>query len=84
MKFLQEDHPFQSKRSWFDGEEEHGNPPRIMNGTTIVEHLKDFMNVWGKSTSKKRKQDESKEMLKKRSIFFQLPYWKVSTFLLFI
>ncbi|XP_062080640.1 uncharacterized protein LOC133785417 [Humulus lupulus] len=41
-KFLKEDHPFQSKRSWFDGEEEHGNPPRIMNGTTIVEHLKDF------------------------------------------
>ncbi|XP_062118192.1 uncharacterized protein LOC133831793 [Humulus lupulus] len=44
QKFLQEDHPFRSKRSWFDGEEEHGNPPRIMNGTTIAEHLKDFVN----------------------------------------
>ncbi|XP_062118959.1 uncharacterized protein LOC133832664 [Humulus lupulus] len=76
QKFLQEDHPFRSKRSWFDREEEHGNPPRIMNGTTIVEHLKDFVNVWEKSTSKKRKQDDSKEMWKKRSIFFQLPYWK--------
>ncbi|XP_062104463.1 uncharacterized protein LOC133815665 [Humulus lupulus] len=41
-KFLQENHPFRSKRSWFDGEEEHGNPSRIMNGTTIAEHLKDF------------------------------------------
>ncbi|XP_062100153.1 uncharacterized protein LOC133806034 [Humulus lupulus] len=43
-KFLKEDHPFRSKRSWFDGEVEHGNPPRIMNGTTIAEHLKDFVN----------------------------------------
>ncbi|XP_062100835.1 uncharacterized protein LOC133806762 [Humulus lupulus] len=75
-KFLKEDHPFRSKRSWFDGEVEHGNPPRIMNGTTIAEHLKDFVNVSGKSTSKKRKQNDSKEMWKKRSIFFQLPYWK--------
>ncbi|XP_062080718.1 uncharacterized protein LOC133785506 [Humulus lupulus] len=75
-KFLKEDHPFRSKRSWFDGEVEHGNPPRIMNGTTIAEHLKDFVNAWGKSTSKKRKQNDSKEMWKKRSIFFQLPYWK--------
>ncbi|XP_062075063.1 uncharacterized protein LOC133779079 [Humulus lupulus] len=44
QKFLQEDHPFQSKRSWFDGEEEHGNLPRIMNETAIAEHLKDFVN----------------------------------------
>ncbi|XP_062111807.1 uncharacterized protein LOC133823196 [Humulus lupulus] len=43
-KFLKEDHPFRSKRSWFDGEEEHGNLPRIMNGTTIAEHFKDFVN----------------------------------------
>ena len=52
-----------------------------MNGSTIFEHLKDFVNVWGKSKSKKRKRgcdNDQKEMWKKRSIFFELPYWKVS------
>ncbi|XP_062086479.1 uncharacterized protein LOC133792587 [Humulus lupulus] len=57
-KFLKEDHPFRSTRSWFDGEVEHGNPPRIMNGTTIAEHLKDFVN-WFISDEKHDYVDQS-------------------------
>ena len=80
-KFLPLSHQFRTRKSWFDGKEEHGSAPKIMFGNRIYEHLSDFVNVWGKVKTKKRKRkgdNEPKQMWNKRSIFFELPYWKVS------
>ena len=69
--------------SWFDGDVEKGSKPRIMTGRRIYDTLENFVNEWGKSSKKrKRKEDEDEAMMmwKKRSIFFELPYWKVLKF----
>lgn len=84
MCFLSPSHPFRKKKAWFDGNEEKGRKPRIMTGRRISLALKGFKNDWGKGKkrkgekSKRKRDDEDKEMWKKRSIFFDLPYWEVT------
>ncbi|KAA0053344.1 hypothetical protein E6C27_scaffold27G00320 [Cucumis melo var. makuwa] len=76
-RFLPPSHPYRRKKSWFDGKVEDRQVPRIANGNAIDTQLKDFQNFFGKVDKKKRKrQKELKGMWKKRSIFFDLPYWK--------
>ncbi|TYK05234.1 uncharacterized protein E5676_scaffold108G00430 [Cucumis melo var. makuwa] len=76
-RFLPPSHPYRRKTSWFDGKVEDRQVPRIANGNAIDTQLKDFQNFFGKVDKKKQKrQKELKEMWKKRSIFFDLPYWK--------
>ena len=49
-----------------------------MTGNNIWVSIKDMENDYGKSGKKKRKRDnEPIHTWKKRSIFFELPYWKV-------
>ncbi|TYK28559.1 uncharacterized protein E5676_scaffold629G002060 [Cucumis melo var. makuwa] len=76
-RFLPPSHPYRRKKSWFDGKVEDRKVPRITNENAIDTQLKDFQNLLGKVDKKKRKrQKELKRMWKKRSIFFDLPYWK--------
>ncbi|XP_042472108.1 uncharacterized protein LOC122054736 [Zingiber officinale] len=89
-RFLGPNHPFRQKKKWFDGNKETKGKPRPLNGLEILNVLKDIENDWGKkkmgkdinNTKKKRKErDGSKkvqkpvQMWKKKSIFFNLPYW---------
>ncbi|XP_042467446.1 uncharacterized protein LOC122050620 [Zingiber officinale] len=89
-RFLAPNHPFRQKKKWFDGNKETKGKPRPLNGLEILNELKDIENDWGKkkmgkdinNTKKKRKErDGSKkvqkpvQMWKKKSIFFNLPYW---------
>ncbi|XP_042451966.1 uncharacterized protein LOC122036612 [Zingiber officinale] len=89
-RFLAPNHPFRQKKKWFDGNKETKGKPRPLNGLEILNVLKDIENDWGKkklgkdinNTKKKRKErDGSKkvqkpvQMWKKKSIFFNLPYW---------
>ncbi|XP_042415312.1 uncharacterized protein LOC122004501 [Zingiber officinale] len=89
-RFLAPNHPFRQKKKWFDGNKETKGKPRPLNGLEILNVLKDIENEWGKkkmskdinNTKKKRKErDGSKkvqkpvQMWKKKSIFFNLPYW---------
>lgn len=77
-RFLRPHHPYRTKKKWFDGNNESGGKPRILNGSQIASSLKDFRNDWGKYGKKKRKKDnDSVYMWKKRSIFFELSYWEV-------
>ncbi|KAF7150464.1 hypothetical protein RHSIM_Rhsim02G0050400 [Rhododendron simsii] len=82
--FRSPSHPFRKKKAWFDGKEEKGKKPPIMTGRRISIALKGFKNDWGKGkkrkggTSKRKRDDEDKQMWKKRSIFFDLPYWEAS------
>ncbi|KAL0550079.1 hypothetical protein IC582_014577 [Cucumis melo] len=76
-RFLPPSHLYRRKKSWFDGKVEDQQVPRIVSENAIETRLKDFQNCFGKVDKKKRKrQKELKGMWKKRSIFFDLPYWK--------
>ena len=50
-----------------------------MSGSNLAAHLQNFDNDFGKRKGNKRGNDNELEgMWKKRSIFFDLPYWEVS------
>ncbi|XP_028081537.1 uncharacterized protein LOC114282940 [Camellia sinensis] len=83
-RFLAPDHPFRMKRSWFDGKQELRGKPKPLNGSDVFGVVKDIENNWGKATnerkSKKSQIIKEKEPVcvqpwKKKSIFFNLPYW---------
>ncbi|XP_059632538.1 uncharacterized protein LOC132275143 [Cornus florida] len=88
-RWLSPTHPFRKKKSWFDGSEEHRWKPKILSGTEILHAMKNIKNDWGKKAKGKlhikpkigkRKQKTKKDenvAWKKKSIFFELPYWEV-------
>ncbi|XP_072074365.1 uncharacterized protein [Arachis hypogaea] len=73
-KFLAMDHPYRMDKRSFNGDVELRSSPALLDGEQIFEDLKDFDNVFGKK--QKNKIDGP---WKKRSIFFELPYWKQNT-----
>ncbi|KAL0544590.1 hypothetical protein IC582_019707 [Cucumis melo] len=77
-RFLSRAHPYRRKKAWFDGRIEEELPPKIATGSAIYAQLQNFDNCWGKREKKKSKshKDLSNQRWKKRSIFFDLPYWK--------
>lgn len=75
-RFLPPGHEFRKKKSWFDGKEDNRERPRILTGVEVLRACKEVGNDWGK-LSKKRKKKDSRQVWKKRSIFFDLPYWEV-------
>ncbi|KAL0540323.1 hypothetical protein IC582_024558 [Cucumis melo] len=75
-RFLPSSHSYRKKKSWFDGTVEKRLPPKLVNGNQIYLRLRKFENHWGKCNKRKRS-TQVKEMWKKRSIFFDLPYWKL-------
>jgi hypothetical protein len=78
-RFLAFDHPFRMKKSWFNGYVEHGIRPKIKNGEEDSIEVDKITNDWGKSGKRKRKKNTTPSTVtwKKKSIFFDLPYWKV-------
>ncbi|XP_052111065.1 uncharacterized protein LOC127742490 [Arachis duranensis] len=73
-KFLAMDHPYRMDKRSFNSDVELRSSPALLDGEQIFENLKDFDNVFGKK--QKNKIDGP---WKKRSIFFELPYWKQNT-----
>ena len=71
-KFLEPTHKWRLDKKRFNGEIETGKCPEILTGTEIEELLRGFENQFGK---KKKKQKKVKSPFKKKSIFFDLPYW---------
>ena len=69
--FLPMDHPWRSNKRSFNGKTEFRPPPAPLKGIDVLNSLRDFENVFGKK--KKRSNDGP---WKKRSIFFELPYWQ--------
>ncbi|KAH0721554.1 hypothetical protein KY284_006584 [Solanum tuberosum] len=70
-RFLPMDHPWRSNKRSFNGKTEFRPPPPFLKGTDVLNSLHDFENVLGKK--RKRSNDGP---WKKRSIFFELPYWQ--------
>ncbi|XP_019233591.1 PREDICTED: uncharacterized protein LOC109214156 [Nicotiana attenuata] len=69
--FLPMDYPWRSNKRSFNGKTEFRPPPPLLKGTDVLNSLQNFNNVSGKK--RKRTNDGS---WKKRSIFFELPYWQ--------
>ncbi|KAH0655532.1 hypothetical protein KY285_030414 [Solanum tuberosum] len=65
------DHPWRSNKRSLNGKTEFRPPPLLLKGTDVLNSLQDFENVFGKK--RKRSNDGP---WKKRSIFFELPYWQ--------
>ncbi|CAK8543900.1 unnamed protein product [Lathyrus sativus] len=72
--FLPMSHAWRLNKRSFNGKKELRSAPSLLKGTDILETLKDFQNEFGKT--KKKKKDGP---WKKKSIFFELPYWAENT-----
>jgi hypothetical protein len=68
-------HQFQSMKDHFNGNTEKRCPPPHLTGHEVYKMVKDVHVVLGKRkmTGKNTEEDD---MLKKQSIFWELPYWK--------
>ncbi|KAK3219598.1 hypothetical protein Dsin_013568 [Dipteronia sinensis] len=76
--FLAFDHPFRTKRTWFDGQHETRGRRKLFTSEEICLEIGNIANYWGKAKKKKKiKQSNSSQLWKKKSIFFELPYWEV-------
>ena len=77
-RFLDEDHSFRVQMKAFNNEKEKRPPPKPLSGEEIFETVKGMDNNWGKKQNKKRKimANDHREYWKKKSIFFDLEYWK--------
>ena len=57
----------------FNGCQENGVAPKALTGEEVYERVKDIKIIFGKN--QKQKQSTVKNIWKKRSVFFDLPYW---------
>ncbi|KAL6574218.1 hypothetical protein OROHE_001122 [Orobanche hederae] len=72
--FLPSDHPLRNDTHLFDGNEEHREAPSYPTSSKIFDEVKDFENKFGKLVG-----DQGFPYnWKKRSIFYELPYWESS------
>ncbi|CAM8938710.1 unnamed protein product [Rhodiola kirilowii] len=69
-RFLPRFHPYRRKKAAFNGETEHAIEPQPSSGYEILEKIQNITNRFGKPSAR----TESAPW-KKRSIFFDLPYW---------
>ncbi|KAL6554186.1 hypothetical protein OROMI_019859 [Orobanche minor] len=70
--FLPSDHPFRNDTHSFDGNEEHREAPSYPTSSEIFDEVKDLENKFGKLVG-----DQGFPYnWKKRSIFYELPYWE--------
>ncbi|XP_021734985.1 uncharacterized protein LOC110701677 [Chenopodium quinoa] len=73
---LKENHHWRRNKRAFDGNvETRPPPPTRFSGSEVLKDLEGFENKFGKTQKKGRK----KFPWKKKSIFFELPYWETNT-----
>ncbi|XP_058076376.1 uncharacterized protein LOC131224956 [Magnolia sinica] len=82
-RFLEHDHKFRTDSRSFDGTEEFGEALTPLFGSDVLVQLQGINVTFGKKTvgshgHKRRREDNEEERYnwKKKSIFFDLPYWK--------
>ncbi|XP_019255076.1 PREDICTED: uncharacterized protein LOC109233657 [Nicotiana attenuata] len=75
--FLPLDHPWHKNRRLFDGKVEKGVAPNPLTGDDVLMQLQGLGNVtFGKGQKRKCNAPNNAYNWKKKSIFFELPYWK--------
>ncbi|KAH7837023.1 hypothetical protein Vadar_008640 [Vaccinium darrowii] len=75
MKFLPRYHPYRRQKKAFNGEQENGSAPKPLSGEEVLNKVKGINTIWGKK-NKKKPSDVGTTCWKKKSIFFDLEYWK--------
>jgi len=84
-RFLDQRHKFRLNKIRFNGEQDMRGPPKRLSGSEILEQIKNIdvtfgrrqeMTERGKRIRGGRITKGSTEQWKKKSIFFELPYWK--------
>lgn len=70
-RFLSKYHPYRKLKKAFNGHAEHGEAPIPLSGEQAYNRVKDITNAYGKSTKKATIMGS----WKKKSVFFDLPYW---------
>ncbi|XP_020271063.1 uncharacterized protein LOC109846251 [Asparagus officinalis] len=75
-RMLEEDHPYRDDAVHFDGTTEHRKAPVPLSGKDILAQW----NVYGNITfGKVKEKQERPQGWNKKSVFFELPYWKTNT-----
>ncbi|WJX12650.1 hypothetical protein P8452_03121 [Trifolium repens] len=70
-RFLKRNHPYRRLRKAFNGDPENEIAPKALTGKQVYDKVKDVSVIFGKG----KKQTAMKNIWKKRSVFFNLPYW---------
>ncbi|KAI9081679.1 hypothetical protein K1719_036333 [Acacia pycnantha] len=70
--FLRWGHPYRRLKKAFFGSQEYEEAPVALTGEQVYEKVKNISVIFGK-TGKSRKETN---IWKKRSVFFDLPYWR--------
>ncbi|XP_049391622.1 uncharacterized protein LOC125856085 [Solanum stenotomum] len=56
--FLPHDHPYRRDKKSFNGKEEHKVAPTPLSGVQVLEELREFNNVFGKSQKKRKRKND--------------------------
>ncbi|CAN6676733.1 unnamed protein product [Malus baccata var. baccata] len=80
-RFLPTSHKFRRDKVSFDGTQEWGRAPKKISGIDVKRQLLGVLTEYKKDDLRKRKRDEvgsnnHRSFWKKKSIFFELPYWE--------
>ena len=76
---MSRNHRFRLNRVRFDGNTEERNPPLKLSGSEILKQVENLNVTFGRGTkldNKGKKVRRATKQWNKRSIFFELPYWK--------
>ena len=71
-RFLKHYHPYRRLKRAFDGSQVNESVPSPLAGKEVYDRVKDIVTMFGKT---QRKPSSDSNIWKKRSIFFDLPYW---------
>ncbi|XP_042979992.1 uncharacterized protein LOC122310182 [Carya illinoinensis] len=75
-RWLLPGHRWRSKKAEFNGSTDHHPAPIHLSGEAILEQLRELQDVQFGKLSKKRKRTANELNWTKKSVFFDLPYWK--------
>ncbi|XP_073120763.1 uncharacterized protein [Henckelia pumila] len=77
-RFLPRNHPNRRQKKAFNGKQEFNPAPKPLTGLEVLERVDKINYRSGKMSGKlKRKELETKSCWKRKSIFFELEYWKL-------
>ena len=69
-------HPYRRNKSFFDNTKEERIAPHALNGEDVLVQINTSLQRSADDKTRKRKRDtERHDNWKKKSIFFELPYW---------
>ncbi|XP_073119934.1 uncharacterized protein [Henckelia pumila] len=76
-RFLPANHPYRRQRKAFNGDQEFNPAPKPFSGDEVLKKVDGIHCHWGKMRKKIHStKDNVKSSFKKKSIFFELEYWK--------